>query len=100
MQGAHDLSQPYGLRMTVRKAFVRPSPASVGAMADVVDPDDLVGASEIAERLHLASTSVIHDWRRRHPDFPQPIRELSMGLLWRWPDVENWARITNRMHDR
>ena len=62
-----------------------------------VDPDDLVGAAEIAERLGLASTSVIHDWRRRHAEFPQPVRTLTMGVLWSWPDIERWALATGRL---
>ncbi len=65
-------------------------------MGTPVDPDNLVGAAEIAERLGLASTSVIHDWRRRHPDFPQPVRVLTMGLIWRWKDIERWTRATGR----
>jgi len=45
----------------------------------------------------LTSTSVIHDWRRRHPDFPAPVKELRMGLLWSWPSVEAWATATGRL---
>ena len=66
-------------------------------MGAPVDPDELVGAAEIAARLGLASTSVIHDWRRRHADFPKPVRVLSMGVLWTWPEIERWARTTGRL---
>jgi len=58
--------------------------------------DDLVGAAEIADRLGLSSTSVIHDWRRRHPEFPAPVKVLRMGLLWSWPSIEAWANATGR----
>lgn len=57
--------------------------------------DELVGVAEIADRLGVG-TSVVHDWRRRHDAFPQPIARLSMGLIWSWPDVEDWARRTGR----
>jgi hypothetical protein len=62
-----------------------------------IDADDLVGAAEIAERLGLASTSVVRDWRLRHADFPAPVRRLRMGSVWRWSDVERWARATGRL---
>lgn len=68
-------------------------------MGAPVDPDELVGAAEIAARLGLASTSVIHDWRRRHADFPEPVRVLSMGVLWTWPEIERWARATGRLDE-
>lgn len=61
------------------------------------DVDDLVGAAEIAERLGLASSSVVRDWRRRHADFPHPVRTLHMGPLWNWLAVEAWACRTGRL---
>jgi len=59
--------------------------------------DQLVGAREIAERLGSKRTVYVHDLRRRHPDFPTPVAELSAGLVWAWPDVEAWARKTGRL---
>ena len=58
--------------------------------------DDLVGAAEIAARLGSKRTSVVHDWRRRHPEFPQPVAALQAGFVWAWPDVEKWAKATGR----
>jgi hypothetical protein len=46
---------------------------------------DLVGVAEIAERPGVA-TSVVHDWRRRHADFPEPV--LRLRLVWTWNEVE------------
>ena len=57
---------------------------------------DLVGATEIAQRLGVSAPQVIYSWRRRHDDFPAPVAELSIGLVWAWPDVEAWARRTGR----
>ena len=62
--------------------------------------DQLVGAAEIAERLGSKRTSFVHDLRRRHPDFPEPVAELSAGLVWAWPDVEAWARATGRLRQQ
>jgi hypothetical protein len=69
-------------------------------MGAAFDVDQLVGAAEIADRLGLQSTSVIHDWRQRHSDFPQPVLTLRMGLLWHWPAIERWARKTGRLSGR
>lgn len=59
--------------------------------------DQLVGTSEIAERLNVKRHQVVHSWRQRYPDFPQPIADLSRGPIWNWPDVEKWARKTGRL---
>ena len=58
---------------------------------------DLVGAAEIAERLHVGSPHVVHTWHHRHADFPQPIARLKRALVWAWPEVERWARRTGRL---
>ena len=59
--------------------------------------DQLVGATEIAERLDLSSTQTVRDWSRRHDDFPRPVATLTMGQVWAWPDVERWAKATGRL---
>jgi len=66
-------------------------------MTKSVDPGDLVGAAEIADRLGIARTQTVHNWRHRHQDFPQPFVRLEAGLVWYWPDVERWARKTGRL---
>lgn len=58
---------------------------------------NLVGASEIAERLGVAHAETIHLWRRRYPEFPEPICALKMGLIWDWQAVEKWAKKTKRI---
>ena len=69
----------------------------VSGMGRAVDVDDLVGAAEIAERLGVSRSNVVHDWRRRHPDFPKPVTQLRTALIWVWPEVEAWARETGRL---
>ena len=66
-------------------------------MGRKVDIDNLVGAAEIADRLGIKRPHLIHDWRRRHPDFPAPVLELKGTLIWEWPAVERWARATGRL---
>jgi hypothetical protein len=61
-----------------------------------IDVTQLVGATEIAERLGV-KYRVVHDWRRRHDDFPAPVAHLKTALIWAWPDVETWAKQTGRL---
>lgn len=58
---------------------------------------ELVGTAEIAERLHVKRPQVVHDWRRRYPDFPKPVAVLKQAMVWAWPDVEAWAKKTGRL---
>ena len=58
--------------------------------------DQLVGTTEIAKRLGVNKSTVVHDWRYRYPDFPEPIASLSGVFIWAWPDVEKWAKATGR----
>jgi hypothetical protein len=62
-----------------------------------VDVEDLVGATEIARRLGMAQVQTVHLWRNRYEDFPQPVAQLGQALIWAWPDVEGWARVTGRL---
>lgn len=57
----------------------------------------LVGATEIAQRLKVKRPQVVYGWRSRYEDFPAPVAELSIGLVWSWPDVEAWAKRTGRL---
>jgi predicted DNA-binding transcriptional regulator AlpA len=63
----------------------------------MVDADDLVTAALIANRLGVKRPQVVHEWRRRHADFPPPLRDLGGVLVWVWPEVERWARATGRL---
>ena len=58
--------------------------------------DDLVGAAEIADRLGIAYVETIHSWRRRYPDFPQPVAQLRQASSGHGLDVEAWAKATGR----
>lgn len=60
-------------------------------------PPDLVGRSEIAEHLGV-SIKTIDSWRSRPPvvPMPEPERFISGTPVWRWADVEAWARENGR----
>ena len=64
-----------------------------------IDAGLIVGAAEIAERLGLAQYQTVHSWRRRYPDFPEPVAALKQAMIWYWPDIERWARATGRLRD-
>ena len=72
-----------------------------------------MSVAEIADKLDV-SRQLVHLWRERHPEFPQPIarlggdtprnnnsgedtRKRKVGVLvWNWPDIEKWATATGR----
>jgi transposase-like protein len=66
-------------------------------MGRTVDLDDLVDASEIARRFGVQRHSVVHDWRRRHDDFPKPVFATTRTRLWLWPEVKAWGHSTGRL---
>jgi predicted DNA-binding transcriptional regulator AlpA len=61
-------------------------------MAKRIDVSNLVGAFEIAESYGLAFPNVVHSWRKRHTDFPQPVAQLKAGLIWDMSEVDDWMR--------
>ena len=65
-------------------------------MAGCIKPHDIVGAHEIAMRLHVGRPQVVHEWRRRYDDFPEPIATLKTALIWDWKQVHAWAQKTGR----
>lgn len=66
-------------------------------MGELVDPADLVGAHEIAERLDVSRPQVVHVWRKRYDDFPEPIATLRSALIWDWTEVKAWAQASGRL---
>jgi predicted DNA-binding transcriptional regulator AlpA len=66
-------------------------------MKRLVNPQNIVGANEIAKRLGRAHSTIVHSWHRRLKDFPQPIVVLKAGKLWDWEEVKEWAKKTKRI---
>ena len=65
-------------------------------MGRIVDVDDLLDASDVAEVLGVASRNVVNVYRSRYPDFPAPVLERRGFRLWLRADIEAWARTTGR----
>ena len=63
-------------------------------MASKIDPADLIDAYGIAEILGLSQRSSVSTYRKRYPDFPQPVVDMGAGrcLLWLRGDVERWVK--------
>jgi predicted DNA-binding transcriptional regulator AlpA len=64
-----------------------------------LNPNDLVGLTEIAEICDV-HVSAVSNWRKRDwVDFPQPWGTWHMGSLWEREVIEEWiaARIAARM---
>lgn len=56
-----------------------------------------VGAAQIAERCGLKRPQVMRAWRRRYPDFPEPVAQLRQAVVWNWPEVGARAKATGRL---
>lgn len=59
-----------------------------------IEPDDLVTASDIADRLHRTRESIrlLIAGRRGRGDFPRPIANVrGRSRRWRWTDVLSWT---------
>lgn len=56
---------------------------------------DIVGIAEIAKMADVSSQVVVN-WRSRASDFPQPLRELASGPVFRGPQVRAWLKRNNR----
>lgn len=61
-----------------------------GGIVSEQDDGDIVSVTEIAERLGT-TPGTVHQWRRRHADFPAPLVTLAVGPVWQWADVARWA---------
>jgi predicted DNA-binding transcriptional regulator AlpA len=58
-----------------------------------------VGAAEIARILGV-SRQRVHELRRTHADFPDPLATLSQGAIWDRDEIQNWASHRDRRPGR
>ena len=56
---------------------------------------DLVGINEIASMAGV-STQAVANWRVRSSDFPQPLKELASGPVFRRTQIRAWLKRNNR----
>lgn len=61
----------------------------------MVDVDDLVSASQIAERAGVGASAVVN-WSNRHVTFPAPVRDEPRSRLWLWSEVQVWLGASRR----
>lgn len=66
----------------------------------MVAVENLIDAQGIADRLGLSHRQNVDNFRRRHPDFPEPLGMWGRTRLWDWTEVEAWARHTGRLTKR
>ncbi len=71
----------------------------------MVDPADLVGVKEMAERLGVPRSQVTTWISRREPTvengrvtrqpngFPEPVQQLGMGGVYLWSEVVAWHNV-------
>ena len=66
---------------------------------EFIHVDHIVTAEDIALRLlgSAAKYGQISQWRKRHADFPTPIKATARAIIWDWSDIEVWARATGRL---
>jgi len=59
----------------------------------MIDVDDLISASEVAEILGLAHYNSVTTYLRRYDDFPRPVVDKSGGRirLWLRQDIDDWS---------
>ncbi len=60
-----------------------------------VDPQDLIGVTEIA-LLAGVSAAAVCMWRTRETDFPKPIVVLKCGPIYSQKEVIRWLRKNSR----
>lgn len=77
-----------------------PALPSVEVVGRRIDAENLVGATEIAERLGVARAQTVHVWATRYEDFPKPVAQLKQAFVWNWPDVAAWAKATGRLRSQ
>lgn len=56
---------------------------------------DLVGINEIAAMAEV-TTQAVANWRTRSSDFPQPLKELAAGPVFRRTQIRAWLKRNNR----
>lgn len=64
-------------------------------MTPRVDLDELVTGAELGRRIGV-STQRVHQLRAE-AGFPKPLGRVGKAIVWRWADVEAWARKVGRI---
>jgi hypothetical protein len=65
-------------------------------MGRKIDVEDLAGVQELAAELDV-TVNTIHQWKRRHANFPKPIANLFAGLIYSRAEIVEWAKANGRL---
>ncbi len=62
-------------------------------MGELIDVDDLIDASGVADLLGLAHRNTVSQYQRLYPDMPRPAVDLGKGRckLWLRSQMSVWA---------
>ncbi|HQZ35359.1 MAG TPA: hypothetical protein PK020_13115 [Ilumatobacteraceae bacterium] len=64
-----------------------------------MEVDDLLDAAQVADLIGLSSRKSISTYRRRYPDFPEPVLVRERCIFWHRPDVMAWLRARHSAGD-
>jgi hypothetical protein len=67
-------------------------------MCPLVELNELITGGELARRLGI-SRQRMHQLREFDPAFPPALGKVGHAFVWRWPDVQAWAKRTGRSFD-
>lgn len=64
----------------------------MGRQVDLDDITDTAGVAELLGLSHRSGRNTVSIYRRRYPDFPQPVVDLGNGrcLLWLRTEIVAW----------
>jgi hypothetical protein len=83
----------------LKAAHIPATPGRIEVWPDLegVDwPDELVNGGEVARRLKISRERMRQLLTEKPPRFPRPVAETKRDRIWRWGDVAEWARLTER----
>ena len=72
----------------------------IGETTDHWPDEELLTSRQLAERLDWKDPSTPRKMWRAGNGFPPPVKRYGRVWVWRWSDVERWARTTRRRPGR
>jgi len=80
-----------------RRPAILPIAYCLDCYAAMRGVDDLVTATDIAQRLGTVQVTTVSQWAVRYEDFPVPVLSNRGANVWRWRAVEEWLHATRRL---
>jgi len=57
-----------------------------------VDLDDIIDARGVADEIGLTHRNNVYAYRRKYPDFPEPVITHGRCYMWHRGDIRRWMR--------